>query len=264
MTSPPAVSAPGSPSSHAEDEDGPGRVVALDADPPGPPLAAGARLLACGRRPLDVVPATDDALARIAMDYATEVGDLAPAALLGRWADGLDRTRPEHRRVWRAVVAAAAFALAPGWGRTAFRSWFRDHPRPNAAARAPFVAVAETPFVPWRVADAGPRGLTLRPRVALAAWWVPSEPVDPDGLGWLERPPTTGDTVFARLVPTRAGGAVLRTALVLPVADDDARLRGVLMRLAGAMRSVNAAYRREDLYRRAGHRVLAGLLADPD
>jgi hypothetical protein len=30
------------------------------------------------------------------------------------------------------------------------------------------------------------------------------------------------------------------------------------------MRSVNAAYRREDLYRRAGHRVLAGLLADPD
>ena len=262
MTCPPAEATPHSVG--GDDEDAPGRVVPLDADPPGPTLAPGARLLACGRRPVAAVPATDDALARIAMDYATEVGDLAPAALLGRWADGLDRRRPEHRLVWRAVVGAAAFALAPGWGRTAFRSWFRDHPRPNAAERQPFVAVAETPFIPWRVVGVGADGLTLRPRVALAPWWIPDAPVSEEGLGWLVRRVQPGDAVFARLVPLPGGGAVLRTALVLPVADEDARLRRVLMRLAGAMKSVNAAYRREDLYRRAGHRLLAGLLAEVD
>lgn len=249
-------------SDRGEDDDGPGRVVPLDVDPVGEPWTPGVRLLACGRRPVDVAPATDDALARIAMDYATEVGDLAPAALLGRWADGLDRRRLEHRVVWRSVVAAAAFALAPGWGRTAFRSWFRDHPRPDAATRRPFVAVAETPYVPWRVAAVEEAGLVLRPRVALSPWWVPRAPVPVDGLGWLARPVAVGDAVFARVVPLPQGGAVFRTALVLPRVDDDDKLRAVLYRLAGAMKGNNVAYRREDLYRRAGHRVLAGLLAD--
>jgi hypothetical protein len=214
-------------------------------------------LPACGQRPRVEPPATDDELARIAMDYAAGVGDEGAAWCLGPWFEALDPLREEHRRAWRGAVAACAFALSPGWQRSSVRSWCRDDPRPTATERGSAVAVLLTPCLPWRVVAAEGDRWRVEPMIAVQPWWVPQRPVDLSEVGWLDAPCAVGRVVMGRLVPTADGEVTPRCATLATVPVDAELVRDALAPIVRHLRVDNIATRREDVLRRAAHHLLA-------
>lgn len=215
-------------------------------------------LRTCGERlePAAAFTRTHE-LARLALDVAPDVGDQAPAWMFGPWADALDSGRPAHRRLWAAAVGAAAFTLAPEPGRSPFRSWCRDDPRPTEAERAAVVAVHRAPFAPWRLVEPlDNRRWRLAATLPLGAGVCPLGPVDLAELGWWDTPPEAGAVIMARVLPAGDGWYAV-TPILLPTTPSMTQLRGWLARVAWPMLQENDELRLEDVLRRAGHHLVA-------
>lgn len=217
---------------------------------------AGERALPpCGELPLvGVEPWGTEALAKIALDHAPDVGMTAPAWMLGAHVDALDLADVHQRRALVATVALAAFVLAPDLGRSPYRAWSRDEPRPPAEARTRAQAVALTPVVPWRLLRGGPRW-EVAPLVEVGQpWWA--EAVDLAQVGGVAGPPRPGGLLLGRLVPVD-GGARAVGALCLPAAPPPEVAARWVAQVARRLLAVNPALRREEVLRIGGHHLVA-------
>jgi hypothetical protein len=248
---------PGDPQDVALPEDAVAWVARADLGDRGA-VPAPFTLRTCGERlePAAAFTRTHE-LARLALDVAPDVGDQAPAWMFGPWADALEPGRPAHRRLWAAAVGAAAFTLAPEPGRSPFRSWCRDDPRPTEAERAAVVAVHRAPFAPWRLVErVDDRRWRLAATLPLGEGVCPLGPVDLAELGWWETPPTAGAVIMARVLPVGDGWCAV-TPILLPATPSMTQLRGWLARVAWPMLQENDELRLEDVLRRAGHHLVA-------
>lgn len=213
------------------------------ASPPGPPCP---------------VP-TDAEVARVTLDRAPDAGETAPWALLGPWADVLDRSQPGAARAWTAAVAAASVVLHDDDDRSPMRSFLKELRRAPLAERARrpgWLALFHAPLAPWRLVG-GDAGFGVEPLAPLGEAWVPRGPVvleqagDVVGTG-----PVHGGLLLARLLATPAG-TVACTAFLLPEPPPAPVLEGALVDLLTPLRAHTRALHVEDALRGGGHRLVA-------
>lgn len=206
---------------------------------------------ASGEAPRPVVDvATDEDLARIALDHEPDAGGDAPFALLGDVAAHLPASHP----LWLVAVAWSAALVFPGSDHPPVRAWSLDLKRRHGDRRDRVLAATRAPPVPFRLVS-GDGGLHLSPRVPVNPGWVPAGPVCLDAVPCTCGAPAPGRLLWARVVPTTSG-PVLRTALITPDLPDRTWL--------GAWRDavtpevlIGRALRSEDLLRRAAHHLVA-------
>ncbi len=209
--------------------------------------------------PAPVVPDTAT-LVRAVTDQTPAAGEDGPAHLLGRWADTLPRDAWDRRA--RAIATAAlAFAASPTQpDRSPLRAWITGRPKPQPDLCLGSLAVARSPWWPYRiVAQEGRSG--HRWWVApLAGWGEGLEvhtPIDLAHAGGVQGGPAVGRVLMARLVAVPVGepdpGALHAVLpLVLP--------EGAGALIEGAAASVHAGQgserRRAEVLAAAGHLVV--------
>lgn len=197
------------------------------------------------------------ALARVALDASPDRGADAPAAILGRWADGLDLRRPAHRAAWRSAVALSSLAFDDALGRHPLRAAMRGQPRPPLPVRDGYHAAYRAPYLPFRIE--GPAAQArLRPLLGVGAGWHPVGAVDLQGVGAVDGGPIDGGLLLARVVPVEVDGGtrwVPLCGLALPRVPAPARLEGWVARLAVGQRLVAPNTSPAEAVRRAGHQL---------